>query len=520
MQRRKKGAFTLVELIVVIAIIAILTTVAIIGYNTYIEQANLSVDQTELRNMNNVIQLHMIQENKTEMDIHGVVKLLTEDNNFTLATKSKNYTYWFDRATNQLVMVKTNDFLYDGSENQEASVGKNSSFTFLSTSKTYVRDEVGAIAKDPRYILIDQSNKEIVTVVNSIRNLAESVSGPSDLVNKYNSLLAKIKDKNAQHVKTLITQEFNPENTLFIGDNRMVSASTNSVSKVIFNLGISSIPMNRSNVSVIELETLNIPSTVQYVSTGAFSTITSEIKIVPNNKNTLFLNNSVSSNILTKSKLTITDLSNFTKVEVEWSYNGSENEIVSYGDNMWYRIPTPNIKLNNMAYKAVFVGEEILNHYVMNILLFDETGKIVAANNYTGFITNIFVYSYADYTQNIYRYFVENPLINIMTNNSFNEVYEPEYFEIFAQFDYSGKKYYLKINPEDNEQLEFYNDLYEIISEDDDNIDTLKSNLSLEMIDGKHVIVSKDNEINPNKIIVCYKDTENNKIEILNKKIS
>ena len=43
---KKNGGFTLVELIIVIAILAILSTVAVAGYSTYISKANQSVVNT------------------------------------------------------------------------------------------------------------------------------------------------------------------------------------------------------------------------------------------------------------------------------------------------------------------------------------------------------------------------------------------------------------------------------------------------------------------------------------------
>ncbi len=48
---KKNGGFTLVELIVVIAILAILTSVAVAGYSAYIKRANNAAVEAELSNI-------------------------------------------------------------------------------------------------------------------------------------------------------------------------------------------------------------------------------------------------------------------------------------------------------------------------------------------------------------------------------------------------------------------------------------------------------------------------------------
>lgn len=459
MQRRKKGAFTLVELIVVIAIIAILTTVAIIGYNTYIEQANLSVDQTELRNMNNVIQLHMIQENKTEMDIHGVVKLLTEDNNFTLATKSKNYTYWFDRATNQLVLEKTDNMLCKTNcvvddEEEESLSGGSSSITFLSTSVTYTRDEVGAIAEDPRYVLIDQSNKNIARAVNGIRNLANTAQNEVDLANKFDSFKKSVNNSTI----AVVLDQFNPTKTLYVGENKMISSSHDSVTKVVFSLGITSIPKNNSSVIQINVNEIAIPSTVLFVSSGAFTELKNTAHVVTLNKKTVLFDNSFPASIINNSKLKITNISslnNTLPILLEYSANNTKVQL----NDMWYYIPKYTINLDNKAYTAVFTSNSVSNHYMFNGIIFDESGNIVGVNNKTGYITNVNYYKEDNFMDHIYNLLVYNPLFNLQTNQIL-EGYEDKlgvYVEFTLQEKDSlqEKHYYIKLEI-GNTELKIY----------------------------------------------------------------
>ena len=54
---KKTGGFTLVELIIVIAILAILSSVAVAGYSSYITKANDSAVNTELSNILSAVNL-------------------------------------------------------------------------------------------------------------------------------------------------------------------------------------------------------------------------------------------------------------------------------------------------------------------------------------------------------------------------------------------------------------------------------------------------------------------------------
>ncbi len=57
MKNNKKKGFTLVELVVVMAIIAILSTVAVVGYSTFIDKANQSNADVAIQNVSQTIEL-------------------------------------------------------------------------------------------------------------------------------------------------------------------------------------------------------------------------------------------------------------------------------------------------------------------------------------------------------------------------------------------------------------------------------------------------------------------------------
>ncbi len=63
MNKKTKKGFTLVELLVVIAILAILATVSVVGYTSFIDKANQSVDEQAVTQMNLLLQADEIASN-------------------------------------------------------------------------------------------------------------------------------------------------------------------------------------------------------------------------------------------------------------------------------------------------------------------------------------------------------------------------------------------------------------------------------------------------------------------------
>ena len=85
MNRNKKG-FTLVEMLVVIAIVAILSTVAVVGYTTFVEKANESNAEAEAHPVEVLINAALLTNNVVKLkDDIWVVKTddgyeFTDDN--------------------------------------------------------------------------------------------------------------------------------------------------------------------------------------------------------------------------------------------------------------------------------------------------------------------------------------------------------------------------------------------------------------------------------------------------------
>ena len=134
---RKKG-FTLVELVIVIAVIAILAAVLIPTFSSLVKKANLSADQQAVRQMNTALAMA-----GNPSDIDAAIDALAEagyNSEKTLVPVSSGYSFYWYESAKVVVLVKDNTVVYPEGIEYEANG------TLLENSIQYINVSAGDTA--------------------------------------------------------------------------------------------------------------------------------------------------------------------------------------------------------------------------------------------------------------------------------------------------------------------------------------------------------------------------------------
>ena len=188
----KRRAFTIVELVIVIAVIAILAAVMIPTFGGVIESANVSADKQILPTVNSQIAIYTGLGNKIETEA-DLWKALKGDFNggsdmtakFDPRSAKNGYHYWYNVAKQEVQLLQ-----YDAETGFADSLNAK---RMIVRADSVARDASSAFAQaSPRsfvegFYFLDKSGNDFATFFNYVENL--SASG-SDYVTEYNQNLA------------------------------------------------------------------------------------------------------------------------------------------------------------------------------------------------------------------------------------------------------------------------------------------------------------------------------------------
>ena len=140
MRNTNKKGFTIVELVIVVAVIAILAAVLIPTFTGIIDRANLSADQKALYDMNTAIAM----ESATTLDAAIAALEKNGINASNLVPVSKGYSFIWNNETKKIELVKSED-----------KVNITDSYKELVTVVASADALVDAIKNDFKYIKLD-----------------------------------------------------------------------------------------------------------------------------------------------------------------------------------------------------------------------------------------------------------------------------------------------------------------------------------------------------------------------------
>ena len=135
MRKKIKKAFTLVELLVVIAILAILATVSIVGYNSFTKKAKVSNDTVLVKQMNDVLFANQQTDDKNNTMTEALKDVFGAGYDVEkLTPTTTNYNIVWDSENDQMVLL-------DDSKNvvypTEKVTSKDKMFLITKTAKDF-----------------------------------------------------------------------------------------------------------------------------------------------------------------------------------------------------------------------------------------------------------------------------------------------------------------------------------------------------------------------------------------------
>ena len=166
MKKTNKKGFTIVELVIVIAVIAILAAVLIPTFSGIVKNARISADTQVCKNLNTALAADE-QINGKPASFADVVDIL-RDNGYVVAnlnpTKEGNFYAW-DEATNQILYLDEDfDIIYKSKDLAQGSETANAKWHVAVSTEA---DKVNAEAKNVTVALLPKSH-DVMTQLNDM----------------------------------------------------------------------------------------------------------------------------------------------------------------------------------------------------------------------------------------------------------------------------------------------------------------------------------------------------------------
>jgi prepilin-type N-terminal cleavage/methylation domain-containing protein len=288
---REKG-FTLVELIVVIAIVAILASVVFPGFAQFIDRGRFSNDTQKAASMTKVIQSHLIASNESNLNSHDIRTIIESyhDGEFDFTPEASNTGFFYFANSKKIIASKYDDVenINDGGELFLKTVLLN--HISLNATKNSPEELFGA----GKHLLTTEGSP-VAMAVHFVNTMADQGSGLKEAYEKVEQSLETYQDNIfirffklglSDNLRTKLEEllvAFDPDTTLFVNNVNWVTSAENGndINNIVFKPGISNIPPMRIDITgSIPKMSISIPKTVRTIQSEAFTDKFAELSII------------------------------------------------------------------------------------------------------------------------------------------------------------------------------------------------------------------------------------------------
>ena len=199
-RNNRRKAFTIVEIVIVIAVIAILAAVMIPTFSGIIKRANISADVQLSASINTQLSIYKAEGNKIETEA-DLINALKSDFDFIANLNPKSakhgYHYWYNAAENKVEVLTYAEVL---AKQSQATMSAKPVYLAAGdgAAEAAVKPETFAHASPrtvvPGFYLLDQKNGEGENVIAeffaAIEGMGKSADASGDYTNAINELTA------------------------------------------------------------------------------------------------------------------------------------------------------------------------------------------------------------------------------------------------------------------------------------------------------------------------------------------
>lgn len=331
MRSRKKG-FTIVELMIVIVIIGILIAIIVPSVTSAIESANIASDQSDVKNMNTILQVYCVQNgiDTTKLQAPEVRAIVSsEQKNYTFVPKSSKGIYWYS--------VNEGKIVYSTNGDPNSVVLSNVAHAEFKPSSPE------ELVKGYLYLNTGDELDEVFTALRSVinRDTYDNVFDAAASVKKFTNFQAHIAN-------------FDPLHTLYISSTSMYKDVGASINNVVFATGITVIPKVETLLHLFFSPRVDIvlPATVKVVEPGSFISVSSDTRLVVNNSSTKVVEGALSDSIKK-----VANVENISYSDYKNNIQGNSLVMIDIEDETGAVIDT--VTCDDMSNKALYTDEAL-----------------------------------------------------------------------------------------------------------------------------------------------------------------